>query len=151
MAVRVQAETFHIGAEIDAIVAGRGDIGGVATFIGYVRDFSTESGVTALTLEYYPGMTERMLEKIEAEARSRWDLADSLIIHRYDRMTVGEPIVLVATASAHRQAAFDSCAFLMDWLKTKAPFWKREEKADGSSSWVEAKTSDDTAAERWER
>ena len=102
-----------------------------------------------MTLEHYPGMTERMLEAIEAEARQRWDLIDVRIIHRFGRMTVGEPIVLVITASSHRQAAFESCEFLMDWLKTKAPFWKCEEMADGSQNWVEARASDDAAADRW--
>jgi molybdopterin synthase catalytic subunit len=150
MSVRVQAETFDTGAEIDALVAGRSSIGGVASFIGYVRDFSEESGVVALTLEHYPGMTERMLEKIEAEARARWSLEESLIIHRYGRMTVGEPIVLVITAASHRQAAFESCEFLMDWLKTKAPFWKCEETADGATHWIDARESDDVAAARWQ-
>ena len=149
MAVRVQAERFDTGAEIEALVQGKPQVGGVASFTGYVRDFSEASGVVAMTLEHYPGMTERMLEQIEAEARERWDLEDSLIIHRYGRMTVGEPIVLVVTASSHRQAAFDSCAFLMDWLKTKAPFWKCEEMADGTENWVDARESDDAAAARW--
>ena len=149
MAVRVQAERFDTGAEIDALVAGNGAIGGVASFTGYVRDFSTESGVVAMTLEHYPGMTERMLEGIEAEARRRWALEDALIIHRHGRMTVGEPIVLVVTAASHRQAAFESAEFLMDWLKTKAPFWKCEETADGREHWVDARESDDLAAARW--
>lgn len=149
MTVRVQSETFDTGAEIQALVAGNTAIGGVATFTGYVRDFSTESGVVAMTLEHYPGMTERMLEQIEAEAQKRWNLEASLIIHRYGRMTVGEPIVLVVTASSHRQAAFESAEFLMDWLKTKAPFWKCEETADGASHWVDAREADDAAAARW--
>ncbi|HKK29821.1 MAG TPA: molybdenum cofactor biosynthesis protein MoaE [Alphaproteobacteria bacterium] len=149
MAVKVQTQRFDTGAEIEALVADRRHIGAVTSFTGYVRDFSSESGVIAMTLEHYPGMTERMLEKIEAEARERWDLVDALIIHRYGRMTVGEPIVLVVTASSHRQAAFESCAFLMDWLKTKAPFWKCEEKADGAKIWVDARESDDAAAARW--
>ena len=149
MAVRVQAERFDTGREIEALVKDRPQVGGVASFTGYVRDFSEASGVVAMTLEHYPGMTERMLEQIEAEARQRWALEDSLIIHRYGRMTVGEPIVLVVTASSHRQSAFDSCAFLMDWLKTKAPFWKCEEMADGSEHWVDARESDDAAAARW--
>jgi molybdopterin synthase catalytic subunit len=149
MVVRVQSECFDMGSEIDAMVAGNTAIGGVASFTGYVRDFSTESGVVAMTLEHYPGMTERMLEQIEAEARQRWQLEDSLIIHRYGRMTVGEPIVLVVTASSHRQAAFESAEFLMDWLKTKAPFWKCEETADGGEHWVDAREADDKAAARW--
>lgn len=149
MAVRVQAERFDLGAEVDALIAGNAAIGGVATFTGYVRDFSTESGVVAVTLEHYPGMTERMLEQIEAEARQRWQLEDALIIHRFGRMTVGEPIVLVVTAASHRHAAFESAAFLMDWLKTKAPFWKCEETANGGAHWVDARESDDSAAARW--
>ncbi len=149
MSVTVQREQFDIGQETNALVTGRPEIGGVASFTGYVRDFSAESGVVAMTLEHYPGMTERMLEAIEAEARQRWDLIDVRIIHRFGRMTVGEPIVLVITASSHRQAAFESCEFLMDWLKTKAPFWKCEEMADGSQNWVEARASDDAAADRW--
>jgi molybdopterin synthase catalytic subunit len=151
MAVRVQAERFDTGAEIEALVAGNSAIGGVTSFTGYVRDFSTESGVVAMTLEHYPGMTERMLETIEAEARQRWDLEAALIIHRYGRMTVGEPIVLVVTASSHRQAAFESAEFLMDWLKTKAPFWKCEETKDGAKHWVDAREIDDAAAARWGR
>jgi len=149
MAVRVQPDRFDTGAEIEALVGGNTAIGGVASFTGYVRDFSTESGVVAMTLEHYPGMTERMLEQIEAEARQRWDLEASLIIHRHGRMTVGEPIVLVVTASSHRQAAFESAEFLMDWLKTKAPFWKCEETADGREHWVDAREADDEAAARW--
>jgi len=146
--VRVQAERFDTGAEIENLVAGNSAIRGVATLTGYVREFSTESGVVAMTLEHYPGMTERMLEQREAEAHQRWDLEASLVVHRYGRMTVGEPIVLVVTASSHRQAAFESAEFLMDWLKTKAPFWKCEETADGTEHWVDARESDDTAAAR---
>jgi len=149
MAVRVQAERFDIGAEIETLVAGNAAIGGVASFTGYVRDFSTESGVVAMTLEHYPGMTERMLEQIETEAKRRWTLEASLVIHRYGRIMVREPIVLVVAASAHRQAAFESAEFLMDWLKTKAPFWKCEETADGRQNWVDARDSDDAAADRW--
>ena len=104
-----------------------------------------------MTLEHYPGMTEKMLAEIEAEARTRWPLADRLIIHRYGRLLPGERIVLVATASAHRQAALEACAFLIDWLKTKAPFWKLEDRPDGAAAWVEAKDSDDRAADRWRR
>ena len=148
MTVRVQAARFDTGAEIETLVAGKPQIGGVASFTGYVRDFSEASGVVAMTLEHYPGMTERMLEQIEAEARERWELEDALIIHRFGRMTVGEPIVLVVTASSHRQAAFDSCAFLMDWLKTKAPFWKCEELADGSENGEDARETDNAAAAR---
>ena len=147
--IRVEQPPFDVGAELGAF--GRGDIGigAVASFVGYVR--GAEAGappLIALTLEHYPGMTERQLAAIEAEARGRWPLMDVLVIHRHGRMLPGEPIVLVAVSSAHRQAAFDACQFLMDWLKTKAPFWKLEETAAGVE-WVAAKASDDEAADRW--
>lgn len=148
MAVRVQRQDFDVGAEIAALTGGRADIGGVATFLGLVRDIAGGDEVKAMTLEHYPGMTEKMLAEIEAEARKRWPLDDSLIIHRYGRLEPGDRIVLVVTASAHRQAALDSCAFLIDWLKTKAPFWKLEETGEGEH-WVEARESDDEAAARW--
>jgi len=113
-----------------------------------VRDMTGGTGASAMTLEHYPGMTERLLGEIEAEARRRWPLSGVTIIHRYGRLELGERIVLVLTASAHRQAALDSCAFLIDWLKTKAPFWKLEETPEGGR-WVEARDSDDEAAARW--
>jgi molybdopterin synthase catalytic subunit len=128
-------------------------VGAVCSFVGLVRDGIAGAGgaaVTAMTLDHYPGMTERQLAAIEAEARRRWDLADVLVIHRYGRLEAGDRIVLVATASAHREAAFQACQFLMDWLKTKAPFWKLEHTAEGDR-WVEARDSDDDLAERWER
>ncbi len=146
--IRVQAEAFDPGRELSRFAAGRSDIGAVASFTGLVRDSHRGERILAMTLEHYPGMTERELERIEAEARQRWPLDDSLVIHRYGRMLPGEPIVLVATASAHRAAALDACAFLMDWLKTKAPFWKCEETPSGEH-WVEARESDDRAAARW--
>ena len=148
--IRVEREIFDIGAEIEALTAGRTDIGAVVSFTGLVRDFNDGSPVTGLTLEHYPGMTERELEKIENEARNRWNLQDSLIIHRYGDMALGEPIVLVITASPHRQDAFDAALFLMDWLKTKAPFWKQEMSAEGETNWVEERQSDIDAARRWE-
>ncbi|MCB9943756.1 MAG: molybdenum cofactor biosynthesis protein MoaE [Geminicoccaceae bacterium] len=148
MTVRVQEAPFDAGVEINGFCAGDHGIGGVATFIGLVRDMHGESAVHAITLEHYPGMTERQLESIETEARERWPLSRSLIIHRHGRMLPGEPIVLVATASAHRAAALDACAFLIDWLKTKAPFWKLEEGPDGER-WVDARESDEEAAARW--
>jgi molybdopterin synthase catalytic subunit len=149
--VRVQAEPFDPAAELAAFARGRTDVGGIATFLGLVRDEHGGERVSAMTLEHYPGMTERKLAAIEAEARARWpDPQDTLVIHRHGRMLPGEPIVLVATASAHRQAALDACAFLIDWLKTKAPFWKLEETG-GDERWVEARASDDQAAARWER
>ncbi|KAA5607214.1 molybdenum cofactor biosynthesis protein MoaE [Roseospira marina] len=152
--IRVQQTVFDVGAEIAAFTQGTGRVGGVATFTGLVRDYLGEvpdgaPPVRALTLEHYPGMTERQLERIEAEARRRWDLADVLVIHRFGRMAPGEPIVLVCTTSAHRTAALESCQFLIDWLKTRAPFWKREETPSGDH-WVEARADDDDASARWD-
>ena len=148
--IKVQREEFDIGAELASLTAGNTKIGGVATFVGLVRDLADQGAVSAMTLEHYPGMTEKRLAEIEAEARSRWPLESVLIIHRYGKLGPGDRIVLVATTSAHRQAALESCAFLIDWLKTKAPFWKLEEGAKGTA-WVEAKESDDRAAEKWKR
>ncbi|MEK0085067.1 molybdenum cofactor biosynthesis protein MoaE [Benzoatithermus flavus] len=147
--IRVQAEPFDPGMELARFGQGRTDIGAVATFLGLVRDVHGGERIAAMTLEHYPGMTERQLAAIEAEARARWPLDDCLVIHRYGRMLPGEPIVLVATASAHRHAALEACAFLIDWLKTKAPFWKLEETETGESRWVEARESDEEAAARW--
>jgi molybdopterin synthase catalytic subunit len=151
MTVRVQREDFDIAAEIAALTRERNDIGGIVSFTGIVRD-RTPAGepITAMTLEHYPGMTESELARIEAEARARWPLEDVTIIHRYGRLLPGDSIVLVVTASAHRDAAFEAARFLMDYLKTSAPFWKKEERASGAS-WVEARAEDDTAAERWQR
>jgi molybdopterin synthase catalytic subunit len=146
--IRVQREDFDVGAELAALTQGKTGIGGVASFVGLVRDMAGDRRITAMTLEHYPGMTERQLESIEAEARRRWPLDEILIIHRYGRLAPGERIVLVATASAHREAAFASCHFLIDWLKTKAPFWKAEETPQGTR-WVEAEAADDEAARRW--
>jgi molybdopterin synthase catalytic subunit len=145
--IRVQEQAFDVGAELAAVSAGRTDIGAVASFVGFVRDMA-DAPITAMTLEHYPGMTEKKLAEIEAEANARWPLQASLIVHRYGRMLPGEPIVLVATASSHRAAALEACAFLIDWLKTEAPFWKLEEIA-GASRWVEARSTDDEAAARW--
>ena len=142
----MQEEDFDVGAEFARLTDGRTDVGGVASFVGIVRDAA--GTVNAMTLEHYPGMTERELEKIEAEARRRWPLQDVLVVHRYGRLEPGERIVLVLTASEHRGAALESCEFLIDWLKTKAPFWKFEEGESGGT-WVEARQSDDDAAERW--
>ena len=150
MAVRVQAAPFDPAAELSDFGRGRTDIGGIASFVGLVRDVHGGERVTAMTLEHYPGMTERKLAEIEAEARRRWPLQDCLVIHRYGRMLPGEPIVLVATAAAHRAAALEACAFLIDWLKTKAPFWKLEETPSGER-WVESRADDEAAADRWER
>ena len=146
--IRVQAEPFEPWHELDGFARGRGDVGGIATFVGLVRDEHHGERVTAMTLEHYPGMTERQLAALETEARERWGLLDCLVVHRVGRMAPGDAIVLVATAAAHRQAALDACAFLIDWLKTTAPFWKLEETPDGER-WVEARASDTAAAARW--
>ena len=150
MTVRVQTDDFDIGAEIQTLIAGRTDLGAVVSFTGIVRDGGGGEGkVVAMTLEHYPGMTEAELERIEAEARDRWPLSASLIVHRYGRLEPGDNIVLVITASTHRQAAFEAASFLMDYLKTSAPFWKKEERAAGDSGWVDEKTSDEAAIRRW--
>lgn len=146
--IRVQREDFDIGAEMRALTVGDTGIGGVASFVGLVRDMAGGAGASAMTLEHYPGMTEKQLGEVEAQARARWELSGVTIIHRYGRLEPGEQIVLVLTASPHRQAALESCAFLIDWLKTSAPFWKLEETPEGSR-WVEARASDDEAAARW--
>lgn len=148
MSVRVQVADFDVAAEIRALTAGR-DAGAVVTFTGLVRAGEGADRITAMTLEHYPGMTESALAQVEAEANRRWPLAASLIIHRYGRLVPGDNIVLVVTVSAHRQAAFEAASFLMDYLKTEAPFWKREERASGETVWVEAKASDDAARARW--
>lgn len=149
--ISVQTQDFDIGAEIAALTAGRTDIGGIGVFVGTVRDNQTADGpvVTAMTLEHYPGMTERAIGKIIADAESRWPLLGCTVIHRVGTLRAGENIVLVIAASSHRQAALDATAFLIDWLKTKAPFWKREDFASGQTAWVEARESDDAAASRW--
>jgi molybdopterin synthase catalytic subunit len=149
--IRVQQQDFDVGAEIKALTGGRQDIGAIVTFTGTVRREAQEQPIRALTLEHYPGMTEKELARIEAEAVARWPLAASLIVHRHGRLEPGDNIVLVITASKHRHAAFEAAEFLMDWLKTSAPFWKKEEPAGGEERWVEAKAADDVAAERWER
>lgn len=150
--IRVQREDFDVGAELGHF-GGNAKVGGICTFLGLVRDYmgadaASGTEVRGMTLEHYPGMTERQLEAIEAEARQRWPLEEVLVIHRYGRLAPGDRIVLVATASAHREAAFQSCHFLMDWLKTKAPFWKIEHSVEGDQ-WVDAKGSDDALAQRW--
>lgn len=142
--VRVQAGDFDPGVEIERLHGGRDDIGAVASFVGLVRG----GEIAAMTLEHYPGMTERQLRAVADEAAKRWPLQGLVIVHRYGRLLPGDRIVLVAVASPHRATAFEACAFLMDWLKTSAPFWKREESADGAR-WVEAKADDDAAAARW--
>jgi molybdopterin synthase catalytic subunit len=148
VSVRVQREDFDIGAELERLSAGNHRIGGVASFVGLVRDMGPGNSVSALTLEHYPGMTEKKLVEIEAEANRRWPLDASLIIHRYGRLEPGDRIVLVATASPHREAALAACHFLIDWLKTEAPFWKSEETPQGER-WVEKRAEDDAAKSRW--
>jgi molybdopterin synthase catalytic subunit len=144
--IRVQTEDFDIGAEITALKEGRTDIGAVVSFTGTVRD--TDGTVSEMTLEHYPGMTEKELERIEQEAHARWPLQASLVVHRVGTLKPGDNIVLVVTASAHRDAAFEAAKFVMDALKTSAPFWKRESGPMGSH-WVEAKARDESAAARW--
>jgi molybdopterin synthase catalytic subunit len=148
--IRVQTEEFDIGAEIERMTENRPDIGGVVSFIGLVRDMAGDTKIGAMTLEHYPGMTEKQLTEIDAEANRRWPLSGSLIVHRYGRLEPGEQIVLVITASPHRQAAFEACHFLIDWLKTKAPFWKLED-TDKGAKWVAAEARDDAAAARWSK
>jgi molybdopterin synthase catalytic subunit len=145
MAVRVQREDFDLGAELVALSSGRRDIGALVSFTGLVRD---SGGLAAMELEHYPGMTEKALAGIEAEARRRWTLQACLIIHRFGRLTPGEQIMMVATASAHRGEAFAAAEFLMDYLKSRAPFWKKESMADGTR-WVEARDADTAALDRW--
>lgn len=146
MTARVQTEDFDLGAEAAALAVD-GDVGAVVTFTGVVRG---SDDVDAMTLEHYPAMTEAALAEIEAEARARWPLTGATIIHRVGRLLPGERIMMVATASRHRAAAFEAAAFLMDYLKTRAPFWKKEE-ARGEGRWVDARETDDAAAARWEK
>jgi len=148
--VRIQAEDFDAADESTALTRGRPDIGAVVTFAGLCRahDKPGEAPLVALTLEHYPGMAEEEIARIVEEARARWPLAGATVIHRYGRMLPGDNIVLVVTASAHRGAAFAAAEFLMDWLKTRAPFWKLEEFGE-ARTWVAAKDDDDDAAARW--
>ena len=151
MSVRVQAQDFDIGHELRQLTAGRTDIGAVVTFTGIVRE-SGDTGQTAtMSLEHYPGMTETELQCIEQEAGNRWPLQASLIVHRVGALTPGDNIVLVAAASAHRHAAFEAAMFLMDYLKSRAPFWKKEVSPSGDGTWVDARESDATAVQRWRR
>ena len=151
MGVRVQTEDFDPGAELEALSAGNFDIGAVASFTGLVRGDPAKDGapIATLELEHYPGMTEKQLAKIEVEAAERWPVTASTVIHRYGPLAPGDRIVFVAVASAHRRAAFEAAEFIMDYLKTRAPFWTRELDASGDGAWVDARESDDAAAERW--
>ena len=148
--IRVQREDFDPGAELARLTSGNHRIGGAVSFVGLVRDFGGAKAIRAMTLEHYPGMTETQLAAIEREAQARWPLEASLIVHRYGRLGLGERIVLVITASPHREAAFAACQFLVDWLKTKAPFRKLEETPDGAA-WVAAREADDQAAVKWRK
>lgn len=150
MGVRVQREDFDVGKEIDRLTAERTDIGAVVTFTGRVRGEANGQPISSMTLEHYPGMTEQELARVEAEACERWPLQASLIIHRIGELKPGDNIVLVVTTSAHRQAAFEAAEFLMDYLKTRAPFWKKEAGPDGRGRWVDARDSDEAALERWQ-
>jgi molybdopterin synthase catalytic subunit len=146
MTVRVQSEPFDTGAELNTFASGRVDVGAVVSFTGVVRD--TQGNLQEMLIEHYPGMTEAAIAKIADEAKQRWALADVLVIHRYGPLAVGAPIMMVATASAHRAAAFEAADFLMDYLKSRAPFWKKEVTTDGAS-WVAAKDDDEDALKRW--
>ena len=145
MYISVQSEDFDVGAETEALSAGRTDVGAVASFVGLVRG---DDGLRAMTLEHYPGMTEKALAEIAAQALARWSLLDVRIIHRVGRLLPGARIVFVAVAGRHRRAAFEACEFIMDYLKTRAPFWKKEETPAGAR-WVDARDSDEAALTRW--
>ena len=145
--IRIQREDFDAGREAETLTAGRTDVGALVTFTGLCRD---EAGaLAALELEHYPGMAEEEIGRIAADAEARWPLLGLTIVHRYGKLLPGAQIVLVAAASAHRHAAFEAASFLMDYLKTQAPFWKKEHRADARDSWVEARSEDDAAAQRW--
>ncbi len=148
MPVRVQTQDFDLSTEVARLRAGDLRVGAVASFVGTVRDLDNGHGIRTLGLEHYPGMTEKALEAICAEARARWDLLDTLVIHRVGTLAPGDQIVLVAVTSAHRGAAFAACEFIMDYLKTQAPFWKKETTPEGAR-WVDARSADDAAAARW--
>ena len=148
MSVRVQQADFDVGAELTALRGSDTRVGALASFLGLVRDLNDGSSVAEMTLEHYPGMTEKALEEIVAEAKGRWDIYEALVIHRVGPLKPCDQIVLVAVTSAHRGEAFAACEFIMDYLKTKAPFWKKEVTPDGGR-WVDARETDDTAAARW--
>jgi molybdopterin synthase catalytic subunit len=148
MTVRVQTADFDVGREIAALRAGDARVGAVASFVGTVRDVNDAATVSTLTLEHYPGMTEKALAAIVDDAKARFDILEALVVHRVGELKPTDQIVLVVVTGAHREAAFDACRFLMDYLKTKAPFWKKEVTPDGAR-WVDARASDDEAAARW--
>ncbi len=148
MTVRVQREDFDVGAEVTRLRLARPDTGAIAAFVGQVRDLNEGSRVSTLTLEHYPGMTEKSLEAIVARARQRWDIFEALVIHRIGELRPTDQIVLVVVSGAHRGEAFAACEFIMDYLKTEAPFWKKESTPQGER-WVDARTSDEAARQRW--
>lgn len=151
MSIHVREDDFDIGEEIARLRGGNKNIGAIVSFTGTVREMAGEKKITAMALEHYPGMTEAQLLAIREEAHKRWPLIDSTIIHRYGELKPGDNIVLVITLSAHRQAAFEAAAFLMDYLKTKAPFWKKETPETGEGHWVDAREGDQEAQAKWER
>ena len=148
MTVRIQAEDFDASAEMAAMRKGNPAIGAIASFVGVVRDVNEGDAVSEMTLEHYPGMTEKSIEEIVAQARGRWSVIDAVVVHRVGLLKPTDQIVLVIVASAHRGDAFAACEFIMDYLKTRAPFWKKENTAEGAR-WVDARATDDAAAERW--
>jgi molybdopterin synthase catalytic subunit len=150
MPVRVQIEDFDVGRELAALRNSDPSIGAVAAFVGTVRDANADASVSSMTLEHYPGMTEKALAAIVADAKARWSIAEALVVHRVGPLRPADQIVLVACTSAHRGEAFAACEFIMDYLKTRAPFWKKEETPEGAR-WVDARASDDDAAARWHR
>ena len=149
MTVRVQEADFDLNVELTALRAGDARVGALASFLGLVRDLNDGASVSEMTLEHYPGMTEKALKEIVAEAKDRWDIYDALVIHRVGPLKPCDQIVLVAVTSAHRGEAFAACEFIMDYLKTRAPFWKREATPQGAR-WVDARDADDSAAARWQ-
>ncbi len=151
MSVRVQYEDFDVSTEISGLTGARTDVGAVVTFTGTVRGSAAGAPITSMTLEHYPGMTEAELARVEAEANARWPLSASLIVHRIGELRPGDNIVLVITGSAHRHAAFEAAEFLMDYLKSQAPFWKKEARPDGTSGWVDARETDTAALQRWHK
>jgi molybdopterin synthase catalytic subunit len=148
--IRVQEEDFNVGEELARLCDGKPQLGAVACFVGLVREMTDGDAIASMTLEHYPEMTEKQLQQIVAQARERWPLEDCLVIHRYGRLEPGDRIVLVVATSSHRDAAFDACRFVIDWLKTSAPFWKQEERSEGAR-WVEQREGDREAARRWEK
>ena len=149
--ISVQEQDFDVTIELKKICNGRTDIGATVSFVGLVRDMNLDDSVSGMTLQHYPGMTEKALRKIVTEASQRWEVQDATVIHRVGELSPSDQIVLVCIASSHRHDAFEACSFIMDYLKTRAPFWKKEMLKDGSSRWVDARESDNHAAGRWEK